>query len=86
MEKYSDCAESLYYDDGCNAERNREYLQMPPWSPRCCKLKKYTVRGIFAIETEAYDERAAKEKAGRILQADGIGYSIVEVLEVQTCQ
>ena len=83
MEKYSDCTECKYYDDGCNAERNREYLSTPPWPPRCCKLKKYRVQGIFELEVEAPDEKGAKEAAGRILKIDGIRYNIVEVRECE---
>ncbi len=51
-------------------------------SADCCKQKNYEVTGIFMLEVEAYDVRDAKEKAGRILSADGIGHSVVDVREM----
>lgn len=46
------------------------------------KLKRYEVTGCFFITVEADEPREAKEKAGRILRADGIGHSVIEVREL----
>jgi len=61
-----------------SAFEGREWI-CPHCGEDISNTSRYTVQGMFRIDVEASNEQEAREIASRILQTDGIGYSIVEV-------
>lgn len=48
--------------------------------------KRYRVNGIFFVELNASNVMEAREKAHRILKADGIKHNVIEIEEVKVVE